>query len=82
MAAGGIRMMVFLRLGAQRGIDDLNQYFPDGGLPAGTPLETFDPLYERVTAVEGGPQAVDPQIAAFLDNCWSDWVRGARESYS
>lgn len=43
MAAGSIGMMVFLRLGAPRGIDDLNQYFPDGGLPSGNPLDAFDP---------------------------------------
>lgn len=82
MAAGAVRMMVFLRLGARHGIDDLNQYFPDGGLPAGSALDGFDALYMRVVQREGGAQAVDSAIEGFLDGCWSDWVRGARDAHA
>ncbi|MGN6557884.1 MAG: hypothetical protein ACTHLH_07705 [Solirubrobacterales bacterium] len=81
MAAGSMQLMVFLRLGARHGIDDLNQYFPEGGVPAGSPLDCFDPLYARVVEREGEAQGVDAAIEEFLDGCWADWVRGARDAH-
>lgn len=82
MVAGGIRFMVFLRLGAEYGIDDLDQFYPDGALPPGTPLETFDDLYEHVVARVGNREAVDHAIDEQLAGAWREFVNGCREHYS
>lgn len=78
MAATASGLMVFLRLGAQHGITDLRQYFSDGQIPQGTPLDTYDELYMKVAEAEASPHLVDAGIVAFLDNCWADWVEGIR----
>jgi hypothetical protein len=82
MVAGGIRFMVFLRLGAHYGIDDLNQFYPDGELPAGSPIETFDDLYGHVVAKVGDPQMVDRAIDEQLAGAWREFVNGCRDQYS
>lgn len=81
MAAAAIGLMAFLPLGAPRGISDLNQYFHDGAMPAGTWLDTFDVLYLKVVEVEARPQMTNEQITAVLDSCWNDWIRGIRERH-
>jgi hypothetical protein len=78
MAAVGIGFTVFLGLGAPRGISDLSQYFGDGKMPEGTPLDTFDALYTNVSQAEAGQQAVDERIVAFLYSIWDDWIEGIR----
>jgi hypothetical protein len=82
MAAGGIRFMVFLRLGAPLGIDDLNMFYPTGREPDGKPIETFDRLYAGVVARVGNAQVVDSAIDELLAGSWSEFVRGCRETYS
>lgn len=82
MIAGEIRFSVFLRLGAQFGIEDLNQFYPGGQLPAGSPIETFDDLYEHVVAKVGNTDVVDRGIDEQLANSWRVYVNGCRESYS
>jgi hypothetical protein len=78
MAAAGIGLMVFLRLGAPRGITDLGQFFRPGPMPGGTPLETFDVLYAKVVKSQIGQQAVDEGIIALLNSSWNDWRQGIR----
>lgn len=82
MVAGGIRFLVFLRLGAKYGIDDLNEFYPDGQLPAGSPIETFDDLYGHVVARVGDPQMVDQAIDEQLAGAWREFVNGCRDQYS
>jgi hypothetical protein len=82
MAATAISVMVFLRLGAPRGISDLRQYFHDSPMPEGTSLDTFDELYMKVIEAEAGRQGVDERIVAFLNGCWQDWVSGIRDQHS
>jgi hypothetical protein len=82
MAAGAISIMVFQRLESGRGITELAQYFPDGQLPQGTALDTFDALYLRVIEVAGEARAVNEKIAAFLSGCWEDWASGIRDRHS
>jgi hypothetical protein len=81
MAAAAVTKTVFLRLGASRGISHLSQYFRDGRMPDGTPLDTFDVLYMKAVEVEAGQQVVDEEIVAFLDSCWDDWIEGIRAQY-
>jgi hypothetical protein len=81
MAASAVARMVFLRMGASRGISHLSQYFRDGMLPDGTPLDTFDLLYTRAVEVDAGQQAIDEGIVAFLDSCRDDWIEGIRQQY-
>lgn len=81
MAAAGIHFMVFLRLGAPRGISDLRQYFHPDPMPDGTPLDTFDALYRKVIETEAGQRRVDEGIVALLDSSWNDWINGIREQY-
>jgi hypothetical protein len=78
MAAGGIRFEVFLRAGAQLGIDDLNDFYPGGGLPPGTPIETFDDLYGHVVAKVGDARTIDAAIDELLAGSWSEFVNGCR----
>lgn len=82
MAAGGIGFMVFLRLGAAAGIDDLNRFYPGGKLPGGTPLATFDGLYAGVVTRLGNAAVVDEGIDEFLAQSWGEFVRGCRETYA
>lgn len=79
MAAAGIGFMVFLRLGAPRGISDLRQFFHPGPMPEGTSLETFDALYAKVVQSQIGQRAVDEGIVALLNRSWSDWIENIRE---
>lgn len=81
MAAGGIRFEVFLRAGAQFGIDDLNDFYPDGGMPPGSPIETFDDLYGHVVARVGNSQMIDAAIDELLAASWSEFVNGCRSHY-
>lgn len=81
MAAGGIRFEVFLRVGARFGIDDLNEFFPGGGLPPGSPLETFDALYEQVVAKAGNRGEIDAAIDELLAASWAEFVNGCRSHY-
>lgn len=81
MAAAGIGFMVFLRLGAPRGISDLRQYFHPDPMPDGTPLDTFDALYMKVIEAEAGQQRADEGIVALLDSSWNDWIDSIREQY-
>lgn len=82
MVAAGIRFTVFLRLGAERGIDDLSQFYPDHTLPPGSPIDTFDDLYEHVVARVGNRQVVDRAIDEQLAGSWREFVNGCREQYS
>jgi hypothetical protein len=82
MMAGGIRFMVFLRLGAQLGIDDLNKFYLNGDMPHGTPLATFDDLYQHVVARIGNAQVVDRAIDEQLAGAWGEFVSGCREQYA
>ncbi len=82
MIAGVIRFSVFLSAGAQYGIEDLNEFYPEGGLPAGTPLETFDDLYEHVVARVGNRPMVDHAIDEQLAGSWREYVNGCREQYA
>jgi hypothetical protein len=81
MAASAVARVVFLRVGASRGISHLSQYFRDGVLPDGTPLDTVDVLYARVVEVTAGQQMIDEGIVAFLDSRWNDWIEGIRQRY-
>lgn len=82
MVAGGIRFTVFLPMGARYGIDDLNQFYPGGQMPEGSPLETFDDLYAHVVAQTGDAEAVDLAIDRQLAGSWREFVDGCREAYS
>jgi hypothetical protein len=82
MAATAISVMVFLRFGARRGISAVDQYFPDGLMPQGTALGTFDAVYAEVADAEGNPRAVDEKIVAFLGSCWEDWTDDIRARHS
>jgi hypothetical protein len=79
MVAASIRMVVFLRL-AQ--LDDLTKLYPGGGMPDGTPLQTFDDVYSRVVARVGSSQLVDREIDKNLASAWGEWVQGCRETYA
>lgn len=81
MAAGGIRFEVFLRAGAQFGIDDLNDFYPGGGLPPGSPIETFDDLYGHVVSRVGDSRTIDAAIDELLAGSWSEFVSGCRSHY-
>lgn len=81
MAASAVTKTVFLRLGASRGISHLSQYFRDGRIPDGTPLDTFDVLYMKAVEGETEQQVVDEGVVAFLDSCWDDWIEGIRAQY-
>lgn len=81
MAAGGIRFEVFLRAGAQFGIDDLNDFYPGGGLPPGSPIETFDDLYGHVVSRVGDSRMIDAAIDELLAGSWSEFVNGCRSHY-
>jgi hypothetical protein len=78
MAAAGIGAMVFLRLGAPRGISDLRQFFHPGPMPTGTSLETFDVLYAKVIESRISRLAVDEGVVALLNRSWNDWIEGIR----
>jgi len=78
MAAAGIGFMVFLPLGAPRGISDLRQFSHPGLMPEGTPLETFDALYAKVIESQIGQQAADQGIVGLLNRSWDDWIEGIR----
>jgi hypothetical protein len=82
MAAGGIRFMVFLRVGAERGIDDLNDFYPGGAMPDGTPLDTFDDLYAHVVAMIGDSATIDREIDGVLVGAWTEFVNGCREHHA
>lgn len=82
MAAAGIGFMVFLRLGAPRGISDLRQYFHPGPMPDGTPLDTFNSLYAKVVETQAGQQAVDEAIVALLDSSWNNWIEEIRDRHA
>ena len=79
MIAAVIRMFVFLPLG---GIDDLGKFYPDGEMPSGTPIETFDDLYQHVVVRVGNAQTVDQAIDDRLAGAWFDYVNGCREQYA
>jgi hypothetical protein len=81
MAAGGIRFEVFLRAGAQFGIDDLNDFYPGAGLPPGSPIETFDDLYGHVVSRVGDSRMIDAAIDELLAGSWSEFVNGCRSHY-
>jgi hypothetical protein len=81
MAAGGIRFEVFLRAGAQLGIDDFNDFYPDGGVPPGSPIETFDDLYGHVVARLGDSRAIDAAIDEMLAASWLEFVNGCRSHH-
>jgi len=82
MIAGGINFMVFLPAGSRYGIDDLNQFYPGGAMPEGTPLETFDDLYAHVVAKTGDAPAVDGAIDELLAGSWREFVNGCRDTYA
>lgn len=79
MAAGVIRMFTFLPLG---GFDDLNKFYPNGEMPAGSVLETFDDLYEHVIARVGNARPVDQAIDKWLADNWWEYVNGCRQTYA
>ncbi|MBS1862960.1 MAG: hypothetical protein JSS68_14750 [Actinobacteria bacterium] len=81
MAAGAIGHLVFLRLGAPQGITDLRQFFPDGHVPDGHLLDSFDEFYAAAVGRLGGPGVVDPQVDEVLGRAWNDWTSGIREHY-
>jgi hypothetical protein len=83
MIAGGVRIFGFLRsLGAPYGITDLNEFYPAGDMPAGTPIDTFDDLYDHVVARVGTAEPVDQVIDEALDGAWGEFVNGCRETYA
>jgi hypothetical protein len=82
MIAGGIGFMVFLRLGASYGIDDLNMFYPSGKMPPGSPIATFDELYEYVVARVGSAGTVDRAIDEQLAGAWSEFVNGCRQQHA
>jgi hypothetical protein len=82
MAAGGIRFEVFLRAGAQLGIDDLDDFYPAAaGVPPGSPVETFDDLYGHVVSRVGDSRMIDTAIDELLAASWSEFVNGCRSHY-
>lgn len=81
MAAGGIPFLVFLKLGAPRGIDDLTEFFPGGEMPDGDILETFDQLYEQVIRHLGDRQLVNDAMDECLAASWDEFVSGIREHH-
>lgn len=81
MAAAVTRMMVFLRLGAPFGIDDLNKFYPSGEMPPGSPISTYDELYGHVVARVGSAPAVDRAIDEYLAQSWAEYVNGCREHH-
>lgn len=82
MVAAGIRFMVFMRLGAPYGIDDLNQFYPGGKMPSGSAIATFDELYGHVVARVGSARTVDKAIDEQLAGAWSEFINGCRETYA
>lgn len=82
MIAAGIRFLVFMKIGAPHGIDDLAKFYPGGEMPPGTVIETFDDLYGHVVALVGDARPVDQEIDLLLAGHWGEYVEGCRESYS
>jgi hypothetical protein len=82
MAAGSIRFMVFLQLGAPLGISDLQQFYYPDPMPELSPIAGFEDLYSRVIARVGGAELVDQGIDEVLANARPEFVRGCRERYS
>jgi hypothetical protein len=82
MAAGGIRFMVFLQLGAPLGISDLKQFYYPDPMPEMSPIAGFDDLYSRVIARVGGAELVDQGIDDVLADARPEFVRGCHERYS
>jgi hypothetical protein len=79
MVAATLRLYKFLPLG---GVDDFNKFFPNGGMPDGTPIETFDDLYRQVVATVGDARRVDQVIDRYLADHYSEFVNGCREQYA
>jgi phosphoribosylcarboxyaminoimidazole (NCAIR) mutase len=79
MIAAVTRMFVFLPLAR---LEDLKDFYPDGEMPSGTPIATFDELYGHVVARVGSAQAIDQGIDECLAGAWSEYVRGCREQYA
>jgi hypothetical protein len=82
MIAAGVRLFGFLKLGAPFGIDDLDKFYPNGEMPPGEPIETFDGLYARVVERVGSAPLVDREIDQHLAGAWSEFVNGCRTTYS
>jgi hypothetical protein len=82
MIAGGIRLHVFLKLGAPDGIDDLAKLYPRGEMPPGTIIATFDDLYGNVVALVGDARLVDQGIDLLLAKFWGEFVNGCRDTYA
>jgi hypothetical protein len=80
--AAGIRFRVFLKLGAPYGIDDLGKFYPNGAMPPGTIIATFDDLYRHVVVLVGDARPVDQEIDLLLARSWGEFVNGCRETYS
>jgi hypothetical protein len=82
MVAATMRLYEFLPLGAPFGVDSVSKFYPDGEMPSGTPIETFDELYGRVVAKVGSARLVDQVIDKYLAEHWAEFVNGCRETYS
>lgn len=78
MIAATIRMFVFL---PAAGVDDLKRFYPDGQMPQGSIIDTFDDLYARVVARAGNPRPVDEGIDRHLRGSFNEYVRGCRAAY-
>ena len=79
MIAAVIRCYVFMPLCR---VDDLDTFYPSGGLPDGEPIATFDDLYERVVARVGQSATVDRYIDECLASSYNEYVRGCHEQYA
>lgn len=79
MIAAVVRMMGFLPLAR---LDDLNKLYPSGRMPDGSPITTFDSVYEQVVAKVGNAQVVDQEIDRYLAGSWTEYVNGCRQTYS
>jgi hypothetical protein len=78
MIAAVIRMFVFLPVA---GVDDFKRFYPDGQMPQGSIIDTFDDLYARVVARVGSPRPVDEGIDRYLRNSFNEYVQGCRTEY-
>jgi len=79
MIASVTRRYVFLPLGR---VDSMKELCPNGEMPDGTAIETFDELYRYVIARVGDPRTVDRSIDECLAASWDGYVRGCCATYS
>ncbi len=79
--AAGVVYQVFMPLGEQVGISDLELFYAPDPWP-GVTIDTFDDFYRRVVVRLGTAAPVDEGIDATLAGAWDMFVDGCRERYS